>query len=52
MSQPGNFLGSVKMDCKVPENSDAMSFAMDDGHNNFLIDNTIIFGNQTTDTQV
>ena len=51
VSQLGNFPhSSDKMGREVQEHSDVVSFAKDDGHNNFLIDDTTII--PTTDIQV
>ena len=51
MSRPGNFLtSSDKKDCEVPERSNAVSFAKDYGHYNFLSNDTTII--PTTDVQV
>ena len=51
VSQPGNFPhSSDKMGREVPEHSNAVSFAKDNGHDNFLSDDTTII--PTTDIQV
>ena len=51
MSRPGNVLtSSDKKDCEGPEHSNAVSFAKDNGHDNFLSDDTTII--PPTDIQV